>query len=173
MRSIAQMQGKPAMDQTFLKKWYDALQKSHKATAQLKSGERMCCLGVACDASGVGQWDESDTYFVPAENGKFNWTDRSGGQFIPQVTNTVFKDLIKCDVNGFELPHPDHNCDVMWANPRIIFPVAPLDWDLPNGVGLAGMNDWTGNYRADETYDEFSHKQIADIIKWYWEEIHD
>jgi hypothetical protein len=39
-------------------KWVDALRsgKYQQATSFLRNGDRFCCLGVACDISGIGNW---------------------------------------------------------------------------------------------------------------------
>jgi len=40
------------------KQWVEALRsgKYHQGRGALRVGEKFCCLGVACDISGLGQW---------------------------------------------------------------------------------------------------------------------
>jgi hypothetical protein len=42
-------------------KWVDALRsrKYQQARRTLRNGDSFCCLGVACDISGIGTWTES------------------------------------------------------------------------------------------------------------------
>jgi hypothetical protein len=42
-------------------KWVDALRsrKYQQAQCKLRNGDSFCCLGVACDISGIGTWTES------------------------------------------------------------------------------------------------------------------
>jgi hypothetical protein len=42
-------------------KWVDALRsgKYQQAQGHLRNGDSFCCLGVACDISGIGTWTES------------------------------------------------------------------------------------------------------------------
>ena len=53
------------------KQWVEALRsgKYQQATGQLRNPETdgMCCLGVACDISGLGRWNETD-YSTLARN---------------------------------------------------------------------------------------------------------
>ena len=46
-----------------LEKWLAALRSGdyQQGTGQLKNGDRYCCLGVACEISGLGAW-EFDNY---------------------------------------------------------------------------------------------------------------
>jgi hypothetical protein len=59
------------------KKWLNALRsgKYKQGRARLKSADEFCCLGVACDISGLGKWDK-DKYlgkeaFLPIQ--VMNW----------------------------------------------------------------------------------------------------
>ena len=49
-----------------LRLWVEALRsgKYKQADRQLKRGDTFCCLGVACDISGIGKWD-GDEYLLP------------------------------------------------------------------------------------------------------------
>ena len=44
-----------------IKLWVDALRsgKYQQARGALKTGDAYCCLGVACDISGLGTWDRT------------------------------------------------------------------------------------------------------------------
>jgi hypothetical protein len=44
------------------KKWVEALRsgKYEQASNALRSGNAYCCLGVACEISGIGEWDSDD-----------------------------------------------------------------------------------------------------------------
>lgn len=39
------------------------------------SGEKYCCLGVACQISGLGKWDERDSFIVNDESSEFCLND--------------------------------------------------------------------------------------------------
>lgn len=49
--------------------WVEALLsgKYPQGKSKLKSGPRYCCLGVACEISGLGEWSTYDSYIVGAE----------------------------------------------------------------------------------------------------------
>lgn len=58
----------------------------------LREGDAFCCLGVACDISGVGSWDEHDVYLVdsarathllPIEVSEYFGLETNGGSFGP------------------------------------------------------------------------------------------
>jgi hypothetical protein len=46
--------------------WCEALDSGRyqQGREQLRIGDRFCCLGVACDLSGVGEWSTSNFYYV-------------------------------------------------------------------------------------------------------------
>lgn len=48
------------------KLWVEALRsgKYTQATERLRKDGGMCCLGVACDISGLGAWDDSGDYHI-------------------------------------------------------------------------------------------------------------
>lgn len=50
--------------------WVDALRsgKYRQATKQLRSGDAFCCLGVACDISGLDRWRSAEMPFYLHEN---------------------------------------------------------------------------------------------------------
>src|SRR4051812_22232694 len=47
-----------------IRAWVDALRsgKYERTTGWLRWGNGYCCLGVACDISGLGEWDDGDSY---------------------------------------------------------------------------------------------------------------
>ncbi len=63
------------MDKDFaLNKWVPALRSGQyrQTTGILREGNTFCCLGVACDISGLGRWSAAFRYVVGGEQ-------RSGG----------------------------------------------------------------------------------------------
>ncbi len=62
------------MDQTLIKKWIVALRskKYQQCREQLKSEKGFCCLGVLCDISGTGHWQNN--HFIYEPNGRHDVT---------------------------------------------------------------------------------------------------
>jgi len=46
--------------------WVDALRSGRyeQAKGKLRDGDKFCCLGVACDISGLGEWDMQSLYIT-------------------------------------------------------------------------------------------------------------
>lgn len=64
----------------FIRKWVKALRsgKYIQGTGRLRVGDSYCCLGVACDISGLGEWVKGEgniargyTYKVFSDNGQY------------------------------------------------------------------------------------------------------
>jgi hypothetical protein len=85
-------------------KWVDALRsrKYQQAQGHLRNGDSFCCLGVACDISGIGTWTEygytinhyGNNNLLPKE--VRNWLglkDNAGGHDIgtPQATHLAWE----------------------------------------------------------------------------------
>ena len=51
------------------KQWVTALRSDDyvQATGRLRDGDRFCCLGVACDISGLAEWEEGNRYLEEKE----------------------------------------------------------------------------------------------------------
>lgn len=47
-----------------IRKWVKALRsgKYKRGKDSLRDGDKFCCLGVACDISGVGKWSDAESY---------------------------------------------------------------------------------------------------------------
>lgn len=62
------------MNKELKEKWVAALRsgKYHQAKRCLNHLDMFCCLGVACDISGLGQWSSSE-YFVEGESKSSGW----------------------------------------------------------------------------------------------------
>ena len=52
--------------------WVEALRsgKYKQASGQLRIGDAFCCLGVACDISGLGSWNEYSEYSTHIDGGQ-------------------------------------------------------------------------------------------------------
>lgn len=66
----------PEQQKEHRKLWVEALRsgKYQQATRQLRDGDAFCCLGVACEISGLGKWSGNsfpvylgDSRFLPTE----------------------------------------------------------------------------------------------------------
>jgi hypothetical protein len=58
------------MNKENMRKWVDALRsgKYEQANENLREAGHFCALGVACDISGLGEWDDNDYYFIDDEH---------------------------------------------------------------------------------------------------------
>lgn len=86
--------------------WVEALEsgKYKQAWQKLRDGNRFCCLGVACDLSGIGGWDkekgsflyttgsESNDMFLPPEVQEWLGV-RSGDPWLGDAQASVGNDL--------------------------------------------------------------------------------
>ena len=54
----------PAQQAEHRKQWVQALRSDDyvQATGKLRDRDAFCCLGVACEISGLGEWDEDNVY---------------------------------------------------------------------------------------------------------------
>lgn len=79
------MQWTPEEQAEHRKLWVEALRSGRyeHATKQLRNGDAFCCLGVACDISGLGEWSGQETPFYLGDNrmlpsGVRDWLGVSG-----------------------------------------------------------------------------------------------
>jgi hypothetical protein len=127
----------------FKAQWVAALRSAayNQTSGQLKHGNAYCCLGVACDISKLGKWDE-DTYTI----GDI-YTGYSNGEW--EAEGSLLPKNIALEI-GLE------------TNPKL--PIKPLDWVQPKFleepvtpfVTLAKLND-----------DGFPFDQIADLVEYF------
>lgn len=85
-----------------VRKWVDALRDGgyRQATGNLTNGDGFCCLGVACDISGVGSWNEMDEYETEYDSG-----DGPVQEFEASALPRAVQEWLGVDTDNPELPH--------------------------------------------------------------------
>lgn len=148
------------MDAELMDKLCERLQHSKKHQNSLRKDDRMCCLGVACDVlvdrPGY-HWTMPDenynvhAYFNAGHSREDNTMPRNVAKlYFPTCPDTLLDEYLNPDVN------------FRWATGYTQWQNDTADMIMT----LADLNDYEGWHEDHDT--EFTHKQIADIIRWYF-----
>ena len=125
-------------------RWLQALESGNykRGTGVLRNNDKFCCLGVACDVSKVGEWEEPQntdsvyTYKVmchPAATGilprdvqdELNM-EHLDGQFVGKKPNDKFHSLVQ--MNDWGVPHKKI-AEFIRKNPSRVFRMEANDAD--------------------------------------------